>query len=158
MRVSTEYNQFLVKKDILNSAFLVIFHQFHGKNVHFGYPRFWASVSVISRFYKSGGFGSITVSVPKYRPKTVGSPVSVRTDPALLSIVSTLLLYLYWQKKWQVISIVFHYSLYIDEKSGKSYYYPPTYSTYTVGLASLGQQLTFKSYLKLIKTKWIALI
>ena len=113
MRVSTEYNQFLVKKDILNSAFLVIFHQFHGKNVHFGYPRFWASVSVISRFYKSGGFGSITVSVPKYRPKTVGSPVSVRTDPALLSIVSTLLLYLYWQKKWQVISIVSTLLLYV---------------------------------------------
>ena len=58
-------------------------------------------------------------------------------------IHSTVLLSLYWRKKWQVISIVLYYSLYIDEKSGKSYYYLPTYSAYTVGLASLGQQLYF---------------
>ena len=59
---------------------------FHGKFVRFGYPRFLSSVPVLGRFPSFLEIGSISVSVLKKSPKTDGSSVSVRTNPALVNI------------------------------------------------------------------------
>ena len=73
--------------------------------------------------------------------------VCILTKKVASYILSTFLLSLYWWKKWQVITVVLYYPLYIDKKSGKSYYYTPICQTYTVGRPSAGQQLLWKQFI-----------